>query len=76
MKISALEHQKNIGALNLDHLKRKGKQQSPENRKPGAEDKLNTSYKNLELPPVIVSKINPTNQVVLLPPRIVKKNLQ
>jgi len=26
MKISALEHQKQIGALNLDHLKRKPKQ--------------------------------------------------
>ena len=77
MKISALEHQKQIGALNLDHLKRKAKQQSPENRKNGGgEDKLNTSYKNLELPPVVVSKINPNNQVVLPPPRVVKKNLQ
>jgi len=26
MKISALEHQKQIGVLNLDHLKRKPKQ--------------------------------------------------
>ena len=35
MKISALEHQKQIGALNLDHLKKK--------------NKLNASGKNADL---------------------------
>ena len=77
MKISALEHQKQIGALNLDHLKKKNNKQLnavvASGKNADLSDISNTfgSTKVGELPP-----IQKKGATVLPPPRLTKRMQQ